>query len=513
MGAGKSTVGPLLADRLGLSFMDTDQVIEQRAGASIEAIFATAGEPTFRALEREVVAEALAEAPGVVALGGGALEDPGTRAALRGFRVVHLEVGFEEALRRVGGERPMLRSREPRGLFEERAELYRSVATDVVATDGRSPDQVAVAIAAAVESKEPSRAVTVDLAERSYPVHIGQGTAARAPELLPGIKDAESAFVITHPRLVELAAPLIETLRSAGLRVVTTPIPEGEESKSLATAATLYDKLAAGNIRRDDLVIALGGGVVTDLAGFVASTYYRGIGVAHFPTTLLAQVDAAIGGKTGVNLDAGKNLVGTIHQPVGVVCDVALLRTLDEAELRSGLAEVIKYGLIRSPELLDLVADNVDAILARDARVLIELVTRCVAIKAEVVSADEQDIGVRAILNYGHTFAHALEQAAGYHGMRHGEAVSIGMMAAAHVARELGRVDDSVVDRHREVLSSVGLPTSAPLDIEVLEKAWQHDKKYRKGVRFVLLRAIGDAEAGIAVPREALLKMVASMAS
>lgn len=514
MGAGKSTVGTLLAKRLGVPFVDADEVIEERAGASIETIFEQAGEPAFRALERDVVAQVLADSGGVVALGGGAVEDPSTRAALAAVEVIHLEVDLGEALRRVGGDRPMLRSNDPEALFQRRARLYKSVATHAVATGGRSPIEVVRAIAERLESPpvEPPRAVTVDLGARSYGVHVGHGIAGRMHELLPPLGDAETAFLVTQQSLIELAHPAIASLESMGLRVVAKPVPEGEKHKSLATAAMLYEELAAAGVRRHDLLLGFGGGVVTDLAGFVASTYHRGLSVAHIPTTLLAQVDAAIGGKTAVNLAAGKNLIGTIHQPVAVVCDVSLLSGLDEAEVRSGLAEAIKYGLIHSPELLDWIESNVAAILARDAGALVDLVVRCVQIKAEVVSGDERDIGTRAILNYGHTFAHAFEQTAGYEGIRHGEAVALGMMAAAHLAHGLDRVDDSVVERHRRILDSAGLPTAAPLDLEKLEQAWHHDKKYRKGVRFVLLSSIGRAEAGITVPRDALLQAVERMA-
>jgi 3-dehydroquinate synthase/shikimate kinase/3-dehydroquinate synthase len=515
MGAGKSTVGPLLAERLGVTFVDTDEAIERKALASVDTIFDTAGEQAFRALEQDVVAQVLADAPGVVALGGGAVEDAGTRGALGSADVVHLEVELDEALRRVGGDRPMLRSTDPQLLYARRAELYRAVATHAVATGGLSPSEVAGAIIERLSGPGAAqpRAIEVDLGPRSYRVHVGEGISGSAHQLLPELPAAETAFLVTHPEIAPLAAPLVSSLESLDLRVVTCEVSSGERSKSLAVAGRLYDDMAAAGIRRHDLVVGFGGGVVTDLAGFVASTYCRGIAVVHFPTTLLAQVDAAVGGKTALNLDAGKNLVGSIHQPVAVVCDIALLGNLDEAEMRSGLAEAIKYGFIRSPEVLDFVEREAAAIMGRDPGVLAEIVARCIAIKAEIVAADERETGTRAILNYGHTFAHALEQSAGYEGIRHGEAVAIGMMAAAHLARELDRVDDSVVERHRRLLSSVGLPTSAALDLELLERAWQHDKKHRKGVRFVLLNRIGEAEPGMEAPRSALVGAIERMRS
>jgi 3-dehydroquinate synthase len=252
--------------------------------------------------------------------------------------------------------------------------------------------------------------------------------------------------------------------------------------------------------------------VVSDLAGFVAATYNRGMAVVHLPTTLLGQVDAAIGGKTAVNLTHGKNLVGAFHQPVGVVCDVALLETLPDAEFVSGLAEVAKYGFIAEPRILDDLEKSAGELSPTATGSLIEIVGACAGIKARIVAADEREQGLRAHLNYGHTFAHAIERAANYSSIRHGEAVSLGMMCAAYVAHEMGWIDHEVVDRHQRVLDGLGLPTSAPLDLDELESAWQLDKKYRRGVRFVLLHGIGRPRAGAEVPRAVLVKGLERMA-
>jgi 3-dehydroquinate synthase len=251
-------------------------------------------------------------------------------------------------------------------------------------------------------------------------------------------------------------------------------------------------------------VVAVGGGVITDLSGFVASTFNRGMPVVHVPTTLLAQVDAAIGGKTGVNLPQGKNLVSTFHQPRLVVCDVGVLESLPVAELRAGMAEVAKYGFISDPELLEILESKAGDLLDGEPHLLADVVARSVEIKAGVVSADELERGGRAVLNYGHTFAHAIEHAAGYEGIRHGEAVALGMMAAAHLARGLDRIDDAVVAAHRRVLQSLELPVTASLDYDTLHEAWLRDKKYEGGVRFVLLGDLGRAEPGITAPREAV---------
>ncbi|MDQ3983090.1 MAG: 3-dehydroquinate synthase, partial [Actinomycetota bacterium] len=313
-------------------------------------------------------------------------------------------------------------------------------------------------------------------------------------------------FVVTHPELEERAAEALASLSAAGLKTHTLTVAAGEASKSVAVGAGLLGELARLGAHRHDLVVGFGGGVVTDLAGFVASTFNRGVPVVHVPTTLLAQVDAAIGGKTAVNLPEGKNLVGTFHQPRAVVCDVEVLRTLPREELVAGLAEVVKYGTIADPTLLDLVVARSDEVLDRDPGVLTEVVTRSAAIKAAVVALDETEAGARAHLNYGHTFGHAIEHVSARGGApsRHGEAVALGMMAAAFAAHQLGRIDDAAVAAHRRALEAAGLPVSATYELGDLEDAWQHDKKYRRGVRFVLLNGLGRPEAGVEIDRNTL---------
>jgi 3-dehydroquinate synthase len=521
MGAGKSTVGALLASELSLPLVDTDLVVQKRAGATIPGIFASGGEEAFRSLEREVIAEVLAGPRSVVALGGGAVSDPETRANLMDALVIYLDTSYASVIERIGeaADRPMIQLGDPFELFRVRHTMYRSAADIVIETDGKDPNHVAREAAALVELLESTHLsrVWTSVGDEGYPVYVGADLMARADFFLPSFDGAELAYVITHPSLAELAVPVAAALEGRGLAAHVGAIPEGESSKSLAAAAVLYDELAKAGAHRHDVVVAVGGGVVTDLAGFVASTYHRGMPVVHVPTTLLGQVDAAVGGKTGVNLDHGKNLVGTFHQPASVICDVRLLESLPDDELRAGLAEVIKYGFIARPDILDLVANNVHAIFERDAATLSSVVAHSVAIKADIVSQDEQERGVRAYLNYGHTFAHAIEQASWSQaeqagGIRHGEAVALGMMAAAHLARELGRIDDGVVDLHRRVLEHVGLPTSASLDIQSLEGAWKHDKKYQDGVRFVLLNDVGDPEAGVRASGAAIATALERMA-
>jgi 3-dehydroquinate synthase len=336
--------------------------------------------------------------------------------------------------------------------------------------------------------------VRVELPMAPYDVVVGRGLAGAFGDFLRSLEErTEKVFIVTQASLQDRAAAFVSSSGIANAH--TLLIDEGEGAKSLAAVRRLYDELADGEAHRHDAVVAFGGGVVTDVAGFVASTFNRGMVLVNVPSTLLGQVDAAIGGKTGINLERGKNLVGTIYQPAAVFCDVALLETVPPEEISSGLAEVVKYGFIADPSLLDTVESHADALIGRDLDLLADVVVRCATIKARVVAEDERDSGIRALLNYGHTFAHAIERVQGYGDVRHGEAVSLGMMAAAFLASEMGLIDTSVVQRHRSVLATAGLPVAAPLDVDELEVAWRHDKKYRGGVRFVLLEK---TDAGVA---------------
>jgi 3-dehydroquinate synthase len=323
-----------------------------------------------------------------------------------------------------------------------------------------------------------------------YDVVVGTGVLGELAALVGG---TARQVLVVHPRaLADLAADVERSLLGAGTEVVLAAVPDGEAAKTVDVAAGLWSLLGRRAFTRSDVVVGLGGGAATDLAGFVAATWLRGVPVVHVPTTLLAMVDAAVGGKTGVNTAEGKNLVGAFHPPAGVLCDLATLTTLPRAELLSGMAEVVKTGLVADPLILELVESCGEQVLDPGGAVLRELVERSVRVKAEVVSQDLRESGLREVLNYGHTLGHAVEQVEQYQ-WRHGEAVSVGLVYAAELAHAVGRLDDASVARHRGLLGGLGLPTTYDRSRwPELLAAMRVDKKARGStLRFVVLDAIG----------------------
>lgn len=334
--------------------------------------------------------------------------------------------------------------------------------------------------------------VTVALGERSYPVVVGRGLLSGLVDHVEVPAAATRAALVTQPPVAErYAGPVASALRGAGLEVHLLEVPDGEGAKDLGVLAELYDACAELPLGRRDLVVAVGGGVVGDLAGFLAATWNRGVPVLQVPTTLLAQVDAAIGGKTAVNLPQGKNLVGAFHQPVAVVADVTALATLEPRVLVEGLGEVVKHGLIADPTILDLLEERPRVREADDAWWQ-EVVVRSARVKAEVVAADEREAGRRAHLNLGHTYGHAVESLSGYRGVLHGEAVAVGIHVALRLGRRLDLTPAPVVERGRDLLEAVGLPTVPPdLDPDEVWTVMTRDKKARAGrLRFVLLEEV-----------------------
>lgn len=500
MGTGKSTVGRRLAQRLGWKSVDTDELIERQAGKTISRIFEEDGEPAFREIEAQI-ARGLEKIEGyVIATGGGIVLRAENLAALkRAGRVVLLEATAETIYERTKrhAHRPLLRGPDPLGnirrLLDERREAYDRIGLRV-ATDQRGHENVVEQILKVVSADPNEAVVRVDLGERSYSIRIGAGWIDRLGEALAKSFPPRPCALVTNPQINLLwGERVVDVLGEAGYRVSVCEIPEGERHKTLSTVSSIYDHLLAERHSRQSGVIALGGGVVGDIAGFAAATFMRGVRFIQLPTTLLAMVDSSVGGKTGVDHPAGKNLIGAFWQPTFVGIELDFLKTLPDIELRAGMAEVIKYGIIHDPAMFADIETNIDAALARDPQVLTRLIRRSCEIKAEVVARDEREGGLRAILNFGHTFGHAAEKLTGYASLRHGEAVAMGMVAAMKLAsrRKLVSADD--VKRVEKLIARADLPTQMPkYSVEEYWKAMGADKKVRDGkIRFVLPTAIG----------------------
>lgn len=545
-GTGKSAVGPLVAKRLGWSFVDTDDIVEKQAVKSILQIFADEGEQAFRDLETDALHEACSRTKAVVATGGGAVLRAANRRMLAesGF-VVCLEAWPETIYRRLTSrgdaeplDRPLLASNDPLGRVRElknaRAQLY-ALCDSSVHTDGLSSEKVADEVVRAYREHAdeafaaPGRvdaigtthaivppgtlhigpedgACIVRTSSREYPVFTGWGNLAELGKRLRDTNLTRFAYVISDETVWHHLGDEVEkSLRSAEIDFDVYTVPPGEASKSLANASDIYDWLIEHRAERGHAVVAIGGGVVTDLGGYVAATFARGLPLVHVPTSMLGMVDAAIGGKVAVNHPHAKNMIGMFHQPRFVLEDVATLRTLPAREIKSGLAEAIKHGLIEDAGYLGFLEQNSDAILKLDRAATVQAVRRSVAIKARVVGEDEfETTGRRSTLNYGHTLAHAIESTTGYSRFRHGEADGIGMMAAASMAVHMGLLSPDVLERQRRILERYGLPTYADgLDRDRLLAAVALDKKVQgKKVRWILLEDVARTVIRDDVPRE-----------
>ena len=353
------------------------------------------------------------------------------------------------------------------------------------------------------------RLIHVALGARSYPIHIGSGLLPRLGVECRAVALGTRCAVITDSHVApRFAPPALASLRNAGFDPMLVTIPAGETSKSLRVVHHCYDQLAGHRLERKSFVVALGGGVVGDLAGFVAATYLRGLAFVQVPTTLLAQVDSSVGGKVGVNLKAGKNLVGAFHQPRFVLCDLDTLKTLPAREYRSGLAEVIKYGIIYDEALFRKLERQMPKLLHLDRAALTAIVARCCEIKAEVVAKDETETGQRAILNFGHTIGHAIEAISGYNRFLHGEAISIGQVAAARLSVQCSGLSSAAVGRIRRLFEAAGLPTTIRLSSSQrtrLFNSMKLDKKVNAGeITFVLAEQIGRVRWGQRVPETAV---------
>ncbi len=513
MGTGKSTVARYVAERVQRPFVDMDQVIEARTGQSIRSLFAERGEPAFRALEADLVQELAAQEGLVVATGGGTLVDPTNRAALAGRSVVIcLQADVTELRRRLAGSsdgiRPLLLG-DDAALRIERLLAARQTAYAAIPlqldTTGLAPDAVGDRVLGMAHGwiEREVFVLPVPISGASYPIIMGEGVLGQLGHLLASRAGSRQVAVVTNDGLADLHGQHVLTiLHDAGLQPVLIQIPEGEQHKTLDTVRHLYEQFLYAGLDRHSVVVALGGGVVGDVAGFAAATYLRGVPLVQVPTSLLAMVDASVGGKVGVDLagqGGGKNLVGAFKQPEFVLTDPELLETLPGPEFRAGLAEVVKHGIIAAPDLFA-------SLETYGPRSLATLLDDAVRVKVDIVQADPFERGVRAHLNLGHTFGHAIEFVSGFR-VRHGEAVAIGLVAASYLATELGVADDEVLARVETLLTRLGLPTRLPdhpaMTVDALMAAMGSDKKRRDGrLRFVLPRAIGDVTVVDDVPAE-----------
>ncbi len=499
MGAGKSTGARKVAAELGVTALDSDRELEAALGEPIESFFDREGEPAFRAREEEAVLSLLARRDAdVIALGGGSLGSERVREALREHTVVHMEVDARVAWRRAEGKgRPLARDR---GRFDElhaeREALYESVADAVLPSNGKETVRRALPALIALRDLrsagiEGVRLFWAEAASGAYPVFFGRGLVAGGF----AYPTDGRRFVVTDENV---RAKL--RLGDGDGHVLIAPIPPGESHKTLGSAERVLGELARAGAERGDLVVAVGGGVVGDLAGFCAAIYQRGMRHVQVPTTLVAQVDSAYGGKTGVDLPEGKNYAGAYHQPSAVVCDPETLRTLPTEELAAGYAEVVKTALIAGGPLW--------ARVRRGGPVDDETILGCLRTKLAVVAADERDAGRRQVLNLGHTVAHAIESATAYERYRHGEAVAIGLLAALRLSGA-----DALRKEVAALFADRGLPVAFDgAGVDEIVALTERDKKRQGGrVPFVLVQSPGEVTPGHEVSPDALRAAVAEV--
>jgi 3-dehydroquinate synthase len=534
MGTGKSVVAREVARRLDRPLVDMDTMIEARARKPISRIFAEDGEPAFRELEADLCEELSKQDGQVIATGGGALVDARNRdALLKGSIVICLHADADDILGRVcqDDSRPLLDVSDPlaeiEGLLAARHDAYAALPWHLD-TSGLSIEAVVERVMALAQA----RALPVQYPGGTYDIHIGEGMldhvggALRAASIPAGTRVALVSNDVVAPLY---AARAVESLSAARLRPFTCIIPDGEHQKTLATIASLYDQFLAGGLDRSGLVLSLGGGVTGDIAGFAAASFMRGVHFAQAPTTLLSMVDASVGGKTGVDLPQGKNLVGAFKQPVVVVVDPRVLSTLGDAEVRSGMAEVIKHGVIGDPDLFATLEVGLDtkgvgsAKVARATRWIdqpplsSQQIAQALQVKIEIVEEDPYEHGRRAVLNLGHTVGHALEKLSGFE-LRHGEAVSIGMVAAGRIAVRLELAAPELAERIENTLEAWDLPVRftapnrTPFHPEAVWRATAYDKKRRgDALRWILPLAIGQVTIREDVPDRLIMSVLREM--
>jgi len=519
-GTGKSNVAREVARRLNWDFLDTDDEIVGHAGKPITEIFRDNGEERFRVLERQAIKNACEQNQLVIAIGGGAIVDSRNYELLsKNGLIICLEAKPEIIYERLFREaacnpetevRPLLTVENPLERISQlkaARQSHYAKADWTIHTDYLSVGEVAEEIIRAwkllgrtgsyelLNTNDEDIACLVETATRSYPVFVGYGLIDKLGEKIKHTALSGTVNIISDENVFSLYGTKVkEILNSTGFSVNDFVVPSGEETKDMDYAVRIYDFLVEHRAERDDIIIALGGGVVGDLAGFVAATFLRGMPWIQVPTSLIAMVDASIGGKVAVNHPEGKNLIGSFYQPNLVLADPQTLTTLPQRELDSGWAEVIKHGLILDEEFVQFLENNRSGLAELEPELLTRAIARSAAIKAQVVSQDENEKeGKRTILNYGHTIAHGLEAATQYKRFLHGEAVAIGMMGAAKISERLGLLPSTMVQRQQAILREFGLPTSfSDLNVTEIKRAMELDKKTKgKAIRWVLLQDIG----------------------
>jgi 3-dehydroquinate synthase len=505
MGTGKTTVGRLIAQRLGRQFIDTDHWIEARAGKSVPTIFAEDGEGRFRAWEAEAC-DALSEPQGlIIATGGWTLGPQQNREAMqRGGCVICLWAELEAVLARLPNtdDRPMLwggdRDAKLRDLLRQREEVYRSFAWQVDTTKMDVAEVMlhVTALYGSISNLNDPDTFYLPMDGRGNAVLLGTGLLESIGPLLSARGLRGTVALIGDSNVIEHHGERVfRSLAMSGFEVRPLRVPAGEESKTLEMAGMLYEQLVQGGLERSGVIVALGGGVIGDLSGFVAATYLRGVKWVNCATSLLAMVDASIGGKTGVDLPSGKNLVGAFHPPLLTISDLTALRTLPEREFQAGMAEVIKAGIIGDAELFEMIEDG--------STDLQEIIRRSIKVKVDVVREDPFEKGRRAALNLGHTIGHGIEAASRFL-LRHGEAIGIGLIAEAKIAEQMGLAHSDLSGRIKAVIEKVGLPTRyANLETETIMQLMRSDKKKQLGrLKFALPRDIGEVVIGVDVKEE-----------
>ncbi|MBM3607186.1 MAG: 3-dehydroquinate synthase [Alphaproteobacteria bacterium] len=533
MGSGKTSVGRRLAARLGLDFVDADHEIEAAAGMTIAEIFARDGEAYFRDGERRVIARLLDERQRVVATGGGAFMNARTRdkIALRGFSI-WLNASFDVVMKRVRkrNNRPLLQTSDPeaamRRLMQERYPVYALADLEVPSTDGPHEaviDTILERLAQTFatppgngkmdmeKTGQEDTDLRVALAGRDYAIRIGPGLIAQAGDAIHALAPGAACAIVTDANVAQHhLATLTASLDAKSIRHTLIVLPPGEETKSIANFARVCDSIIAGRMERGDLVIALGGGVIGDLAGFAASCVRRGMRFVQIPTSLLSQVDSSVGGKTAINSVHGKNLIGAFYQPALVLADTQALATLPEREFRAGYAEVVKYGVIGNLPFFEWLEKNWQAVFARGPELAHAIRTSCAA-KAAVVERDETEQGDRALLNLGHTFGHALEALLHYDSTRlvHGEGVAIGINCAMRFSVRLGHASVQEAERVAAHFRATGLPVRINeiagwnfSSAQILDAMFQDKKVQRGALTFILARGIGQSFIARGVPSQ-----------